>query len=123
MDDIIAELEHKLAFGKPGQVQPAPRQKCGLCQTFIMKIVGMNGVVSMLEGKLAASKAVAEEAVMRLSEVFAGQEKWLKGYKTSVERQQKELIKRTSMLSDMRDRMEGRKPAPPNGPKSSAGRS
>lgn len=115
MDNTIAELKHKLAFGESAQVQPAPRPKCGLCQTFITKIVGMNAVLSTLEEKLAVSKAVAEEAVMRLGEVFAGQEKWLKGYKTNVERQQKELMERISMLSDMKDRMEGRKPVLPRG--------
>lgn len=119
MDNTIAELEHKLAFGESAQVQSAPCPKCGLCQTFIMKIVGMNAIVSMLEEKLAASKAVAEEAVMRLGKVFfVGQEKWLKGYKTSVE---KELIERTSMLSYLKNRMEERKPVLPRGLKSSAG--
>lgn len=109
MDDIIAELEHKLAFGEPVHVPPSPRPKCGLCQTFIMRIVDMNAIIATLKGKLAASKAVAEEAVVRLGEVFAGQEKWLKGYKTSVERQQRELGERTTTLSNMRGRIEGSK--------------
>lgn len=82
----------------------------------------MNGIISGLERKLAASRAVAEEAVVQLGEVLAYQEKWLKGYRLGVERQHRGLGKRITELDDLKRRMEGLNPGAARGSESLVGR-